>query len=270
MHLAIGLHERLAQTREVRVHLRRQIDLLDGRGHGRRLVEDQFGVVVGPFDRLGDGLGDGLGGSLLGGHRLGLGRFHGRLLGDGLLASRLLGARLSGGDLDLDCGRVASGDLGVGRFLGFERRGFALLQRRDEQVGQRAEAAIERELNLRFGAAVRDEQVLEFEPVHARPDRLELRGRDAGVALQHAQDRAAAAIELLELLAAARETPDVALGQGLDFRAAESSDERGGQARVQHRQQVLHALGLDRELVRQRLHDRSGSHSVRLGGLFGS
>ena len=117
---------------------------------------------------------------------------------------------------------------------------------------------------------MRDEQVLELEPIHAQADGLELGRSDARVALEHAQDRAAPTIELLELLATAREAPDVALGQGLDLRAAEAADERGSQARVQHRQQVLHALGLDRELVRQRLHDRSGSHSVRLGGLFGS
>lgn len=185
------------------------------------------------------------------------------------------------GGRDFGVGGFARGRLGCGNFRGrrllrvlggrglrglrFLRGEFALLHLRDQQIRQRRKAAVDRQLHFRLGTAVRDEQVFQLEAVHAGPDRFQLVRRDRRVAFEQAQHRAAPAIELLQFRAAPLQAADLALGQRGDFRTAEAADERRGQASVEHGQDVQHALGLDRELVREGLHDRNGSHGIRLG-----
>ena len=129
--------------------------------------------------------------------------------------------------------------------------------------GAVAQAACpERELHLGLGPAVRDEEVLELEAIHATLDRFDRRGGNAGLFLEQAEHRAAAAIELLELRATALDAAQEALGHAADLRAPEPSDERRRQARVDQVERALHVIGSGGEFTREAFEDRCGGHGT--------
>ncbi len=147
-------------------------------------------------------------------------------------------------------------------FAHAERFAFGFRHRCDERVGERAESAVERELHLGLGPAVRDEEIFELEAIHAALDRFDGPGGNARLFLEQAEHRAAAAIEFLELRAPALDAPEETLRHVADGPAPEAADERRREPRVDQIERTLHVIGSGGEFTREAFEDRCGGHGT--------
>ena len=199
------------------------------------------------------------------------GRFGG--LGRGRFRSRLFGSdfgRTLGRDfrdslgLDLFCGRsVAVRRLAVRGFARSLAARIGTRHRRDDLVREPAETTIERELHFGLGTTVRDEEVFELARVHAPLDLVDhgLVGHTGG--LEHAQDRPASPVELLECGTTMLDASNEALGQSAGLVATDSTDVGCAETGVDQLEDGAHVPGRRRELARQMLQDGSCSHGTR-------
>jgi len=174
-----------------------------------------------------------------------------RVFGLRVFGLRVFGLRVFG----LRVFRLGAHGLGLGlglrglRFL----RGTLLGCGGHEQIGERAQAAVECQLDFGLGTTMRKEEVLQLEAIHAGPQRLERLGAALGaellrrslarfvLLLDRPQQGLPPLLELVELPHPASEAMDVAVGGSADLGPAVTHQSRCLESGAQ---EVVHTLGM--------------------------